>query len=106
MKLTDLRPILWTEDMKTTIGFYREVLGFSCNEYNEDWGWASLSKDGVSLMLSKPNRHTTYDKIGFTGSFYFNTEDAEMLWNELKGKVKVCYELETFEWGMKEFAIF
>jgi len=57
------------------------------------------------LWLSKPNVHIKFDKIGFTGSLYFQIENAEEFWNILKNSVKIVYPLETFEWGMKEFAI-
>ncbi len=56
-------------------------------------------------MFAKPNAHTNYDKISFTGSFYFEVDDVETIWNQLKNKVEIAYNLETFEWGMKEFAI-
>ena len=57
-------------------------------------------------MLSKPNAHEKSRKIGFISSFYFNVNNVVRLWEDLKDKVKVCYEIETFEWGMKEFAIY
>jgi len=98
--------MMWTEDLKGTVDFYTDVLGFTCGEFNEEWGWATLCKDDVSLMLSLPNEHTLYEKIGFTGSFYFHTDDVDALWNELKDKAKVCYDLENFEYGMREFAIY
>lgn len=58
------------------------------------------------IMLSKPNAHEKSRKISFTGSFYFNVNNLVRLWEGLKDKVQVCYEIETFEWGMKEFAIY
>lgn len=106
MKLTFLRPMMYTEDLDATIGFYENVLGFSCREKNEDWGWASLNCDDVWIMLARPNEHMHYDKIGFTGSFYFTTDDVEELWAKLRDKAKVCYDIETFPWGMREFAIY
>ena len=106
MKLKGLRPILWTEQLEETITFYTEVLGFTCNEKNEEWGWASLSKDDVAIMLAKPNAHTPFEKPLFTGSFYFTTDDVDGLWLQLKDKAQVCYPPETFEWEMREFAIY
>lgn len=106
MKLTGLRPILYTDKLEETIAFYADTLGLTCNEKNEEWGWASLSKDDVALMLARPNEHTHFDKPFFTGSFYFNTDDVDGLWEMLKDKVSVCYPPETFEWGMREFAIY
>jgi catechol 2,3-dioxygenase-like lactoylglutathione lyase family enzyme len=104
MSLQNLRPMLWTEDLAGTVDFYTSVLGFTANELNDEWGWASLSKDNVELMLARPNEHTPYDKIGFTGSFYFNTDGVDALRDELRDKVRVCCGIENFDWGMREFA--
>ena len=106
MKITELRPMLWTEDLKGTIDFYVNELGFTCGEQNDDWGWATLWIDEIAVMIARPNEHTPYEKIGFTGSFYFNTDDVEAMWGKLKDKAKICYGIETFPWGMREFAIF
>ncbi len=106
MTITALRPMLWTDDLDGSIDFYTNTLGFKCCERNDDWGWASLTVDDVSIMLAKPNEHTPYDKIGFTGSFYFGTDDVEVLWSKLKDKAKVCCDIESFPWGMREFAIY
>ncbi len=106
MKITGLRPMMWTEDLQGTIRFYTETRDFACDEVNEDWGWASLSIDGVSIMLAKPSAHEVFDKIGFTGSFYLQTDDVEPMWAKLKDNAKVCYPVENFEHGMREFAIY
>ena len=106
MSLINLRPMLWTEDLTGSVDFYTSVLGFRINEFNDEWGWTSLSKDDVSVMLSRPNDHMPYDKIGFTGTFYFNTDDVDRLWDELKDKARICYGIEDFFYGMREFAIY
>ncbi len=106
MKYNRLRPILWTNQLIETIDFYTKILGFAVAEKNEAWGWASLYKDEVEIMLAKPNEHIPFDKPIFTGSFYINTDKVDELWEELKNKVEVCYEIEDFEWQMREFAIY
>ncbi len=106
MKFKSLQPILWTENLDETIGFYLHILGFSLNERNDDWQWASLQKDGIQIMISKPNQHEKLNGIGFSGSFYFNVENVDEVWENLKTKANICYEIETFEWGMREFAIY
>ena len=106
MKFKELRPILWSDKLDESIEFYTNILGFECNQRNDDWGWASLNKDDVWIMLAKPNAHEPYDKIGFTGSFYFTTDDVEAMWEKLKTKARVCYDIETFPWGMREFAVY
>ncbi|CAD0219497.1 VOC family protein [Chryseobacterium sp. D764] len=105
-QFTALRPILWTENIDETIGFYMRVLGFTLMDRNDDWQWASLRKDEIYLMLSQPNQHEKNTSIGFSGSFYFNVNKVDELWEDLKIKAKVCYEIESFEWGMREFAIY
>lgn len=106
MKITGLRPMMSTEDLTGTIDFYVNVLGFTAVEVNEEWGWATVSIDDVAIMLARPNEHTFYEKIGFTGSFYFNTDDVDALWEKLKDKAKVCYGIEDFYYGMREFAVY
>lgn len=106
MKPVQLTPILWTNQLEETIVFYTEILGFTCGEKNEDWGWASLHIGNVELMLAKPNQHTPFDKPIFTGSFYFRVENVDELYEQLKDKVKLVYPIENFEWQMREFAIY
>jgi len=97
---------MWTENLEGAVAFYVDVLGFTCREKNDEWGWASLNLDDVWIMLSRPNAHEKYEKIGFTGSFYFTTDDVEAMWTKLKDKARICYDIETFPWGMREFAVY
>lgn len=105
-KFNSLRPVLWSEQFDETIAFYTQILGFTLQERNDDWQWASLQKDEVEIMLTKPNQHEKFNGIGFTGSFYFTVNNADELWEELHNQVKICYEIETFDWEMREFAIY
>jgi len=98
--------MLWTRDMKESIDFYTNILGFTCGEYNEDWGWATLQRDDVEIMLAIPNEHMAFDKPMFTGSFYINVADVDYWWAHLKDKVRLCYEIESFEYDMREFAFY
>lgn len=105
-KFTSLRPVLWTENLEEAIGFYIHILGFIVLGKNDDWNWALLQKDDIQIMLSKPNGHEKVSAISFTGSFYFTVTDVDELWEELKTKAKICYQIETFDWEMREFAIY
>jgi uncharacterized glyoxalase superfamily protein PhnB len=106
MQFKSLRPMLWTAALDETIAFYTQVLDFTCGERNEEWGWAALHRDEVEVMLARPNEHTPFERPGFTGSFYMIVDDVDALWEELKGKANLCYEIENFEWGMREFAVY
>jgi len=105
MILQQITPMLWTDDMESSIAFYRDILGFQLNEYNTEWGWASLSKDQVQLMLARPNQHLSFTGPNFTGSFYYYIPDVDALWEQLKNTPYVYYPIENFEYGMREFAI-
>ena len=106
MKLIALRPMIWTADLTATVDFYIHVLGFTCENRNDAWGWAALLKDEVEIMIALPNEHTPFNGPKFTGSFYMNTDNVDALWESLKEKVKVAYPIESFEYGMREFAIY
>ena len=101
-----IRPMIWTSEIKVTIDFYVNTLGFICREFNEEWGWAALQRDEAEIMVATPNENTPFDKPTFTGSFYIVLDNSDELWEVLKDKCKVCYEIETFDWKMREFGIF
>jgi uncharacterized glyoxalase superfamily protein PhnB len=106
MKLNRLIPMMWTGNLQETIKFYTEVLGFECAEMNNDWGWCALANGDVDLMFAVPNEHTPFEKPTFTGSLYFNPDDVDELWKDLKEKTKVAYPIDDFEHGMREFAVY
>lgn len=106
MRLERLTPMLRTKDIKGTIAFYTGVLGFTCDAFSEEWGWANLSRDSTSLMVATPNAHEDFDEPVFTGSLYFRCDDVNALWTHLADKARVAYPVEDFEYGMREFAIF
>jgi len=98
--------MLWTAQLSESIEFYKNTLGFTVDEQNDEWGWASLHKDGVELMLAKPNEHMPFTVPAFTGSFYITTDNVDRLWDQLKDKANVVYDIENFDWQMREFAIY
>lgn len=106
MRPTQLIPMLWTEQLDASIAFYTQTLHFTCGEKNDTWQWAALHNGEVELMLAKPNAHMPFTAPQFTGSFYFRVTDVAPLWERLKDKVSIVYPLDTFDWGMREFAIY
>ncbi len=105
MTILDLRPMLYVEDLDETVEFYGRVLGFDCVARDAEPGWAQLGRDEVRLMVCLPNAHLPFEGSQFTGSFYFRVDDVEAWWRSLRDKAEVCYPLETFDYGMREFAI-
>lgn len=106
MTFQPIIPMIWTSELRETIDFYVSNLGFVCGDSSDEWGWAALFNGKCELMVAKPNEHTPFEKPQFTGTFYIRTDEVDELWAQLKDKVRICYEIENFEWGMREFAIY
>jgi len=103
MRFENVRPVLAVLSTDDTVAFYRDTLGFECVGRLE--GWAALRNDQVELMISLPNAHEPFEKPTLTGSLYFNSNDVDALWNEIKDRASVVYPLANFYYGMREFAI-
>ena len=105
-RLTRLVPMLRTRNVAASTAFYVDVLGFECVARADDGQWASLRRDAVEIMLSAPNEHEGDRAPAFTGSLYIRTTDVDELWESVQGHARVCYPLENFDYGMREFAIY
>lgn len=105
-QFTRLKPMIYTKQLTETVAFYTTVLGFECAAFEESWGWASLKKDNVEIMAAYPNEHIPFSAPAFTGALYISTDDVDALWEQWNDSCKVCYEIETFDYGMREFAIY
>lgn len=106
MKLNSLTPLLRTRRLQETIDWYVGVLGFTCTANVPEWGFGRVQLDEADIMLATPNEHESFDQPALTGSLYLNTTDAAGWWEKLKDKCRVCYPLETFDYGMKEFGVY
>ena len=99
-----LTPMLRTWDLSGSIRFYESLLGFTCERQTETW--ATLRRDQVEIMLSAPNAHEGDRSPSFTGSLYIRVDNVDTVWESIKDGAKVCYPIETFSYGMREFAIY
>ena len=106
MTFSELKPLLRTWDIPGTIAFYCNILGFTCTSFDPDWGWAHLTRDNVTLMLSGPNEHEGDQVPRFTGSLYITCDDVDGLFVSIKDRVKICYPVEDFDYGMREFGCY
>ena len=91
MKLNRVVPMLWVENIEQTVVFYRDVLGFDCPGQLESW--ACLVNHEVELMISLPNQHEPFEKLGFTESPYSQPDDVDLLWDDLKDKLSLSIPL-------------
>ena len=55
-RLFNFRPILWVNNVQTTIDWYVQALGFTETSYADKWQWGEVTKDEVCIMVAKPNK--------------------------------------------------
>ena len=57
-------------------------------------------------MLSAFNAHEGDVAARFTGSLYLRCDDVDAWWERLKDSTRVCYPIEDFAYGVREFGIY
>ena len=84
MKLIEMRPMIWVRDVEATINYYKTMLGFTEGHFEKEQQWGWVRRDGIEIMFAKPNQHSSYDGASFTDSFYFNVDNADEWYGNLK----------------------
>ncbi len=109
-----LTPNMMVTNVNDTVDYYVKFLGFQKMMTMPEEGvldWAMLVRDSVTIMLqSQKSIAEEYPElketaIGATLTFYFDIENLEELFEELKNKVTVHKELHDMFYGRKEFVI-
>ena len=65
----------------------------------------SISRQ-IYIDVLRQNEHEGDVRPAFTGSLYFRVRDVDSLWSLLKDEARVCYPIENFAYGMREFAVY
>jgi uncharacterized glyoxalase superfamily protein PhnB len=105
MKFTGLMPTLYTRDIRGSVDFYVSTLGFE-HDGPDGGGVAFVRRDEVEIMFAWPNKHMPFEAPIMTGSLYIRCDDVDAEWAKVKDTARVCYPIEDFDYGMREFAIF
>ena len=107
-----LSPLLAVRNVKDTIEFYSDILGFETgmifpDESNPEY--ADLSKDGmvIMLILAKNMGIGSDEKLGVGVNLYMEIDgDIDEYYAELKNKsVKIVYDINDEHFGVRDFAI-
>jgi uncharacterized glyoxalase superfamily protein PhnB len=125
MEFKKLTPNFPVRNVKESVSFYQDMLGFKLeiavpdgtnsieNEISEakEYSTAMMKKDDVFVMFLK---HDNFEETtqAFKGNtegasvlFYVDVSDLDELYIKLKGKVEIEKEMETTWYGMREFYI-
>ncbi|MDY6933105.1 MAG: VOC family protein [Spirochaetota bacterium] len=110
--MSNLSPTLAVRDMKETIEFYKDTLGFKIgmtfpNSDNPEY--ADLSKDGMILMFIPAQNVgiSSDEKLGIGINLYLQIEgDIDQYYTELKDKgVQISVEIKDESFGIRDFTI-
>ena len=101
-------PSLLVDDMRRTIEFYVEKLGFTQTGYypiESDPEWTELRRDDVAIHFYTDAPHATRYSPGCSGTLYFYPDDVAALAEEWRNKVPFVWGPEVMDYGMREFGI-
>jgi predicted enzyme related to lactoylglutathione lyase len=100
-----ISPMLAVADMKETVTFYSDVLGF--NVYVESEEYSIIERDGFPIHLMKAADASVMDAVRGHTQIYIEVADIKSLWKRVQNyrdKYKVR-DLFDREYGMTEFHI-
>ena len=125
MKFKKLTPNMMVNNVRESVVFYTNILGFSLNmvvpedsktidnelKPGKNYVYAMVSRDDVYIMLMNkdafgedlPMLKGTF--IGASVSFYCDVDNIKEVYNSLKDKVNIIVNLHTTWYGMQEFYI-
>jgi len=111
-KMGAISPTLAVRNVKQTIEFYKNSLGFKMgmafpNAENPEY--ADLSKDGMVLMFIPAENVGigSEEKLGVGVNLYMNIDgDIDEYYNELKNrKVRIAVEIKDEPYGIRDFTV-
>ena len=101
-------PCLLVSDMRRSLDFYLEVLGYTQTGYypiESEPNRTEVRRDDVAIILYTEQIHGSDRSPTFTGALYIFPESIETLADELRGKVPFAWGPEDTDFGIREFAI-
>ncbi len=110
MHLQRLTPMLSVADLKQTIAFYCDELGFRClHSFGSPAPvWCHLQRDAVDLMFNQPPAAEMAElplRAKDFQIFYFYPDDVAALHTAWKAKGLSVTDLRVTGYGMKEFEL-
>src|ERR1700754_3492062 len=110
MKLGAVIPMLSVSDLKRTMSFYGEQLGFDVlNSFGgPEPKWCMLGRDGVRIMFNQPPQEeldTVPQHAKDFQIFYFYPDDVTGLHAAWKNEGLAVSDLRVTDYHMKEFEL-
>jgi uncharacterized glyoxalase superfamily protein PhnB len=101
----NLQPMLQVRDLRESIAFYTDVLGFKLDgTFPEDAPtWAGLTSGNARIMITALDAAAAQPSL--TGVIYMYPDDVDAVWDRLKDVATVVEPIETRVYGMRDFSI-
>lgn len=123
--LKKLTPNLMVKDVRESVKFYTQNLGFTLNmavakdsqkienelEEGKNYVYAMVSRDEVFFMLMEKSifeadlEMLKGKDIGASLSFYIDVNNLDEIYSSIKDKIEIVKDLHTTWYGMREFYI-
>jgi uncharacterized glyoxalase superfamily protein PhnB len=108
MLLTKLTPALTVDDIKGTIAFYQDMLGFETVltvPTKDQIDWALMKCGEIEIMFHAKVSNAKKHHIEDTLTFHFEGEGVKELYESVKNKVRIERHLYPTFYGTKEFSM-
>jgi len=117
IEVRGMAPLLQVFNMRTSIAFYRDVLGFEVESTSkprgEHFDWALLKLNGVELMLNtayeQDARPPAPDPVRIAAhgdtAIYFGCPDVDAAYAHLRARGVAVKEPKVAPYGMKQLYI-
>jgi lactoylglutathione lyase len=111
LMLKKLTPNLMVEDVRHTLTFYQDILGFEVVmtlPETAPYDFAIVRRDGVELMFqSRPSLSENVpalaaSAIGASQTFYIEVAGISDLYHHIRNKVEIVVDLHTTFYGTQE----
>lgn len=105
-KIREIIPLLMVSDLKPSLAFYIDKLGFQLSQQAEDKGsliWCRIEKDGVALMLQQscPDEDDM-SKVGNGVTLYWICDDVDTLQKQFTANGFELNDPTVAYYGMKQ----
>ncbi len=123
-KFSSLTPNLAVDNIRDTVHFYTNTLGFTLKmaitaegqmhfslQEGSEYMWANMENGGADIMFQTAKSFQDEfpfidaNRVHASGTFYIQVEGIDALFAACSGKVNITSPLETKFYGMREFYI-
>jgi uncharacterized glyoxalase superfamily protein PhnB len=107
-----LEPLIYVSDLRKSIEFYIDLLGFRLGELfpdkeNPTYAPVIAGENKLMLCLARESNEKFYPKgLGGSGTqLFIRVDNVDGVWEKVKDKAEVVDPIETKTWGDREFTV-